>query len=920
MSEPVFPGVHALLTLVRSLYRRPKYFERDTGLGRRGDLPLPLVCLLRKPGADGFLARLDEALDIELAEVPHVLVDVPAPSDDHPEAVLPLLHTLHHKLRDGQFGRKGSLKRFETYELAHHLTCTELTPPRGKRDEPIKAVLNAWGRGSRIPDEAKDAADQAGGRLQVVIGTLKLAGYLIGLYWGRDRVPGLFRERRWFMRQPYMVPKHSPGFLRFAERLTRNRRLPKNGRPAENPDQVHKLLVHAFLEDLRIAYRRNRLRFLPRRRGWRRTAHVTVLLDNIDDNGGWELLRLINEVRNETGELDPLLIIAAGDEPPPGFSPEPRVPNEPTVAEKALEEWKNRLPRRRQLLAADARYLFVTLPTPDQPSVELSDKDADVWQTASGEGGGPRPAPWLAWRGVGEMIAAVVLVVALTPTSVTAVGYWGVECAFVGAWSDGIATQVVNIGGHDQCVGYSDNEGQVFGHNERLRHAQHAVFAQNRIAERLHEDVPGRPYLSLIYFAGLTSNENTPATEHSVAEEIEGMVIRQRNLNAPTSRSEPLLRVVIANGGTGMAAAPQVVHDALIPLAESDPSIMGVVGLDRSVDETEEAITQLGRRGIPVLGTTLTSVGLGDLSPLYFQLVPDNAVQARLISEYARQVGAARVTIYHPPTNGPNTYVTTLVDVMRTRLATDKVEVVEKGWRQSPDELPSLCADGVDRSDEIAFYAGREIDFGDFLRTIRRSCAKPEKLPRVVADDAVSRWVAHAPGRRPDELNGVTVSYVSMGGPVVLAGQKCVDGESGALVGGGAALDSFCGGYRTLQEELSALPAEERPIASWPGERVGGLYDAAGLFVEATRLLWPRADGARPHRSAVASMFREMTFEGATGMIRFRDSRIGNDRTLAILTINDVHDLRGPDGVPRCALMIGTFHGQRLGDGCPVAG
>jgi ABC-type branched-subunit amino acid transport system substrate-binding protein len=448
------------------------------------------------------------------------------------------------------------------------------------------------------------------------------------------------------------------------------------------------------------------------------------------------------------------------------------------------------------------------------------------------------------------------------------------------------------------------------------------VFAQNEVAERLHREVPDRPYVSLIYFAGLTTNESAPATEHSVAEELEGMVIRQREQNTPTSVVEPLLRVVVANGGTGMVAAPEVVRDELVPLAESDQSILGVVGLDRSVAETEKSITELGRHGIPVLGSTLTSVGLGDLSPTYFQLVPDNARQAELLSEYARRLGVSRVTIYHPPVNGPNSYVNTLVRVMRERLDGDGVEVAVDGWQRSANELTPLCADATDRRDEIAFYAGREVDFGDFLRTVRRNCAEPEKLPHIVADDAVSRFVAHPPGRRLNELNGVTISYVGMGGLVVLAGERCVKGQPGSLRGGGPALDAFCAGYRELREELNTLPPEDRPIASWPGERVGGLYDAAGLFVEAVRLLQSRPGGTAPHRVGVAMMFREMTFQGATGTISFRASRIGNNRNLAILTIANVRELDGPDGVPKCALMIGTLYSDQqptdAATGCPV--
>lgn len=576
--DPVFPGVDALLTLVRSLVRRPRLFERDHDLQVRGDLPLPLVCLIREPGADGFLPRLDRALEGKLQKAPHVLVDVAR--TEHSGAVLPLLHWLHVELRGRQLGR-NQLKRFDHYELAHHLTCVDLPPRQSKREEPVEAVLRAWSSKSPLPGSLAEVADKAGERTQFAMALAKFAGRLVGLYWGRDRVPGLGRERRWFMGQPYMVPRHSLDFFGFAARLTGERR------DSESPDQVRKLLVHAFLEDLRVAYRRTRWGFLPRRRGLRRTTHVTVLLD--------------------------------------------------------------------------------------------------------------------------------------------------------------------------------------------------------------------------------------------------------------------------------------------------------------------------------------------ELSPLYFQLVPDNSKQAELLGDYARRNEATAVTIYHSPVDGTNTYVTSLVEAMSDKFGESGVPVSTSGWSDSPTELPTLCADQTNRSREMVFYAGRENDFGDFLRTIRRNCADLTRLPRIVADDATSRFVAHAPGRGQNDFNGLAISYVGMGGLVVLAGKSCVEGKSGALAGGAPALDAFCAGYRKLREELASLPAEERPVMPWPGERVGGLYDTAGLFVDAVRQL--RSSGsAPPHPAAVAQQFREMSFLGTTGVIDFRGSRIANGRNLAVLTIKNVSDVEGDDGVPKCALMIGTLYGEtqpREDNGCP---
>src|SRR5204863_844435 len=109
-----------------------------------------------------------------------------------------------------------------------------------------------------------------------------------------------------FIHQPFLTPTLSRGgFLGFATRLAVKPRTDNDRR------QVHLLLVHAFLEDLRQAYRRRPWRL----RGWRHTAHAVILLDEAAPNQGEpvglgaELLRLISEVRNETGLLDPLLVI-----------------------------------------------------------------------------------------------------------------------------------------------------------------------------------------------------------------------------------------------------------------------------------------------------------------------------------------------------------------------------------------------------------------------------------------------------------------------------------------------------------------------------------------------------------------------------------------------------------------------------------
>jgi hypothetical protein len=728
---PVFAGVHALLTMIRDLSARPRFFPKPADQDLWGDRPLPLVCLRRAAGPTRLLAALSEQLDWT---VPHVLLDVGAAEQRSRQRwevneskrqapLLPLLDELSRELAKKSFGARR-LTRFDRYRLADWLTGHEVPPARGRDDRAEMAqLLRRWIGGHEQPNLAPVVDAAPGWPAKLVMGFALWAWRKVGYRWATERVPGLGRETRWFMRQQFMVPRHSVGFLGFAERLTVGRR------ESENEEQLKRLLVHAFLEDLRAAYRRRRFRMLPLRSGWRRTAYLTILLDNVTaDNGGWELLRLVNAVRNETGEIDPLLIVVESDEEPP--LDEPLRPVLPAHTPGALERWQRTLPSRRQLLADNARYLLVTLPAAleGKETDALAPEDRNAWDTDRSFR--PRREPVLARRGVVETIVVLVLLGGLTPVALRVASYNAAGCSFTNPLTSGaVAVQPFDLApGDRECVGYSDNAAQVFGSDERLRNAQTAVFEQNANAQQQHLADPDRPLVSLVYFAGLTHNRADPNTDHSLAEELEGLLLQQRGQNDNPSKVYPLLRVIVANGGSAMADAAAVARDMLSPLFRSDPSILGVIGMDRTVAQTQQAIAELGLLGLPVVGTTLTGVGLTDLSPLYFQLSPDNATESVLVTQYAKRIGATKVTIYHPLQSG-DAYVQSLAGLLAGRLQQDGITVESVPWNGSATALPSLCAQPGDHSHEIAFYDGRDNDFGDFLHTATNGCYQPRQLP-----------------------------------------------------------------------------------------------------------------------------------------------------------------------------------------------
>lgn len=922
MNDPLFRGVHVLLSVIRDLVSRPRWRPRRGRDGLRGDRPLPLLCLIRDAGRndvlDALSARLDQAGTPRKRKVLSVLVQADQAEADARDCwsevgrevpLLPLLDVLHRRLLIDRFGH-DRLRSFRHYRLVDWLTGHTLRPGSRRDDRAITELLRDWYAAADGPAEAEQrtAVGQAAPSLWLRILVLALTVWNRPLrFWlWVHGVPLIGREPRWLMRQPFMVPRHSTAFTGFAERLTAGRR------GEENLEHLKKLLVHAFLQDLRSAYRPRGLRL----RRWQRTAYTVVLLDGVtEENGGWEFLRLVNDVRNESTEHDPLLVIATAAEKPDDLQADrPLVPVSRIKGE--LDAWWDGLPGHRQSLRPDARFVFARLPAQVGADAALSQDDDSAWPDLGDIQ--PRKPPLPARKPVVAAVLGAVLVAGLLTG-----GRWGyvrVEKDCLPDPRAGVAVRWVDD--IETCIGYSDHAAHVFGRDERLKAVQLAIFELNAEAERLHEDNPDRVLASLVYFADVTHPKSDPGADDSVSEELEGLLIRQEAQNK-TSTSEPLLRVIVANGGDEMEAARTVVDEFLEPLIAADPTVLGVVGMGLTVPATESAIGALGDLGTPVLATSLTGEGLGDLSPLYFQLVPGNEVQAELVAAYARAERKS-VTVYHPPLT--DNYLRSLVGELATALGG---EHAAQPWQNNVGEVAIACG-----ADDIAFYAGREGDFAAFLSAVVHQC--DDRRPMVIGDDTVSRFVAQSSLRLRNEFNDIAVSFVSMGSRVVLAGPDCLKkgmpGVPDASRDAERSLVAFCTGHHTVRKrvtgpgrvaELARLLDQPEDRMPWPGERIGLAYDAASLFVQAVRENLDRTrvrnpDGSAPsagpehrvHRAAVAQELREPnTFRGATGPIDFAESRTGQTRPLAILTIADIYDL---DQVPTCTYEITMPAGESV--------
>ncbi|MFR9730158.1 hypothetical protein ACL03H_13085 [Saccharopolyspora sp. MS10] len=701
----------------------------------------PIFHLVRTVEPDQLTAQLDEHLG---SGVPHVRVraDQPLPDDELARSV-----TMREELLDRialGLGRHDSRRwqgriRFRRYALASYLLQHNEEPPEPDEvpNRQVRDLLGTYVRGRLfgLKHRANDAEPNGRDPLNR-LEPLGLPWYLMLpaalLSWivppAVRRGVVLRRPARWFLRQHYLSPRESADFPSFAQRLLSTPSV------HENAVQVRKFLVHALLEDLAEAYARR----LWRWRWVRRDTYPVLLLQGVAPGTTGELLiSLINDVRNETGARDPLLVVASGPEELPHSAP----PAEPIT----VKNWQDRLLEARRKRSPTAWYLPLRVANPP----------------TGVEPGRAFPRGQFPIRTTRSRVLRVVPA-ALVVTVLAGAGGWYLReraehCGQPLPWTEPGLSWVDpdGFGGTEgECVGLS--AGYVFSlpdtPADRTRAAlaeqQQRIHELNELAEEAHRGEPALPYATVVYFSVLTTANSDSTTLTAALEELRGVADAQDQ-----SRSARLpLRVLIANGGEGMRRASEVARrigafardaDAINAASRGEPQrpgaareatspVVGVVGLGGSRRTTKEAVSELGAHGLPSIGITTSEDSMWRSSKLYFQVAPPNRDQARVVGEYLQHhldAPARQVTVYRDPDD----------DYSRNLAADLHEELAEvRGFpgvavTDDPDEVANTCG-----RDAVVFFAGRSEQLNELLQA--QAC-DPGDRPRLIAGDDITKYV-----------------------------------------------------------------------------------------------------------------------------------------------------------------------------------
>jgi len=891
----VFEGFSEFINLLQDVVKRPRRGEtppKQPGADRRWGLPV--LCLVRGEDAHDVLREIRVYLkNSRPTPIPHALhefaADREAETAAAPETpgepvasadldhVAAALFELAKPLSSGGHRKNGRI-RFRRFELARWLMKLRLDADKIDPAEELAGRIRQFERDRRKRTPPADSVQQA------LTGAIPWWARIVlwvvpPLWFGLRLRVGV--KYRWFLRQSFLAP-HDPGtFLGFAQRLTGwLGDEPGRKTDGESAEELLGLLVNAFLEDVRRAYRR---RLRPR--GARRTAYPVILLDRITRrNGGYPLLETVSRVRDETGLFDPLLFISASRRVPPDAFPSgatPRAVWEMGQSRAAYAQWRDQFWRASRAREDAAWYLPIQC------------------KVAAGQGPAVHPPietlellPAPLWSRAAVLPTAFVLIVALVAAGLVWLGQ--INEAQAREWreqhcdldmTDPRAAYLVTI--DDECIGVSAEA--IFDEPAELLEVQQVIAKQNAKAERLRREEPTRQFVSVAYVSEMSTSG---AILPSEVERLQGVAARQhRQLGGNVA--DPLVRILFVNAGNEMRHGREAAG-MLAKLMAEDPTIIGAVGLAVSSRATVETIKALGAAGIPMIAAPLTADNLQHESPLYYQVSPQNRREAQIAAKYARhQLGTTGPVTIVSSGDPEDLYDATLTAGARAEFGREGFVVRQQIYTPSPDlgtpdrPNPREVGQGLCGTDGLVFYTGRPADFAQLLDGINGTCNSSP--PAILAGDDVSRYVADARSR--ERFPQIPYGYLAL----ALGGQNCYSG--GDL-------------NDTLRELFPARCSRTRD--SFLTDDAPTAYDALTAIVAAVNKL--RGTAITP--GAVWHMITQLTggsrIDGASGVIDFGGdgSQIPLNKFLAVMHVEG-------GGAPQVQATCGEFRGQRPAEWCP---
>jgi ABC-type branched-subunit amino acid transport system substrate-binding protein len=347
------------------------------------------------------------------------------------------------------------------------------------------------------------------------------------------------------------------------------------------------------------------------------------------------------------------------------------------------------------------------------------------------------------WLVVGAVLAVVAAAI-VVPVVLTSVG----RCA------DGVTKTDTG-----ECVGVTDGS-YVF--TPELAEVQGLVRAENEAVT-----ASGKTFVSIALMIPMTLTENDTTPVEWVRHHLEGAYVAQYRANHdPATGDQPLIRLLLANPGSGLARWEPVVTELERRRAAPD-HLVAVAGIALSLTTSLDAVRRLSAAKIPVFASTLTSDDLKDIDGL-LRMAPTNAAQARAAATHVK--ADARTALLVQDNAEAELYAKTLAESFSATFADDAHRFV--GQTEFFDSrlggvgntflqmIPNICTARPD----VLYFAGR----GEHLlvlvaQLVERNC-KDHPI-RIVSGDDLSVVPFPAELARRAAQAGVEVLFTALAHP-----------------------------------------------------------------------------------------------------------------------------------------------------------
>ncbi|WP_210430136.1 ABC transporter substrate-binding protein [Streptomyces physcomitrii] len=419
-----------------------------------------------------------------------------------------------------------------------------------------------------------------------------------------------FRRRRW-LGVELGAERGKENLFRVMDEVAQ-RQIPRLALDPGHPQReealqgLEDLLVRALLEDLRVPPAR---RFLPRRR--RRTARPVILAELPGQEEAARpverFLAAFHRARAATQPPGPL-VIAVG-RPSERLLHQLGEPAEVNLAQAGL-----------QLNQREGAPVLVTLR--EEPftrfGLPIRQIEPRMFRTS--------------WRAMTSAVAAVAALAVLG-------GGISLRLAF------GTPEEHPCVGGDRTLADASAAQGPPRLRAEEWYESVLGVIAdENRRAEDFAKN-RGRTVRTVVAFGSDPPSSATLTLFDGTIPELRGIAMWQRKLNddADSDDSRVPLRVEVIPTGAGFAhaerEAEKLVEEIDSGQRKGARQVIGVLGYAQSKTETRAALTVLGEKGIPAIGTTATADEMLDSETYqsYWPFTPANSTEAGIEARFAGQ-------------------------------------------------------------------------------------------------------------------------------------------------------------------------------------------------------------------------------------------------------------------------------------------